>query len=231
MARHCEKRSSHRVRLRKGESPAESRSLKKKLPQLLIGQGQKSFSISHSWLWASYGSKERPAEGLWDLCVSQQRLCCTAGPENHMISWNGDFCIENEDRNHMIWWKGDNEGEDQTCSLCRWDQAPWKCGQAVREQSLPGEQSPWNRQYHNYGQLSIGCLQSEVPPEVLPGSVVGHSCWTFGSDYLHSWKYTVLIFSFKLSGQSDIWRNISAAITYQYALVSSKSCSPFAWNW
>ena len=30
MARHCGKRSSQRVRLRKGESPAESRSLKKK---------------------------------------------------------------------------------------------------------------------------------------------------------------------------------------------------------
>ena len=30
MARHCGKRSSHRVRLRKGESPAESRSLKRK---------------------------------------------------------------------------------------------------------------------------------------------------------------------------------------------------------
>ena len=132
-----------------------------------------------------------------------------------MTWWNGDFCIENEDRNHMIWWKGDNEGEDQTCSLCRWDQAPWKCGQAVREQSLPGEQSPWNQQYYNDGQLSLGCLQSEVLPQVLPGSVVGHSCWTFGSDYRHSWKYTVLIFSFKLSGQSDIWRNISAAITYQ----------------
>ena len=85
MARHCGKRSSHRVRLRKGESPAESRSLKKNIPQLLIGQGQKSFSISHSWLWASYGFKERPAEGLRDLCVSQQRLCCTAGPANHMI--------------------------------------------------------------------------------------------------------------------------------------------------
>ena len=142
-----------------------------------------------------------------------------------MIWWNGDFCIENEDRNHMIWWKGDNEGEDQTCSLCRWDQAPWKCGQAVREQSLPGEQSPWNRQYHNYGQLSIGCLQSEVPPEVLPGSVVGHSCWTFGSDYLHSWKYTVLIFSSKLSGPFDIWRNISAAITSQciVSIVSKKT--------
>ena len=55
----------------------------------------------------------------------------------------------------------------------------------------------------------------KVAPGVLPGSVAGLSCWTFGSDYPHSWKYTGIIFLFKLSGQFDSWRKISAVKTCQ----------------
>ena len=57
---------------------------------------------------------------------------------------------------------GGNEGEDQTCNLYRWDQAPWKCGQAVIEQSLPGEQSPFKSTQYQYA-IDIFVLGTFAP--------------------------------------------------------------------